>query len=140
ERVILDEYVTQTETEAHFAATVGKWTAEMRTAGQRAARTYSNEQPRAATAQPKVAFLVHRLSSLAHVRLMLDALEGHALLPQPLLRPLIVCFRKSLDADLAARIDRLGAEVIQIETVSADEVGAADIESLRQALRTREAD
>src|SRR5438034_7096722 len=51
-----------------------------------------------------------------------------------------ICFRKSLDADLAARIDRLGAEVIQIETVSADEVGAADIESLRQALRTREAD
>jgi hypothetical protein len=140
ERVILDEYVTQTETETHFAATVGQWTAQMRSAGRRFAHAMPAFPSRPPAVPPRVAFFVHRLSSLAHVRLMLDVLEGHAGLPQPLIQPLIVCFRKSLIPELAARIDKLHIDLVEIAALQGTEVGTADFQALRAALHAREVD
>ena len=138
ERVVLDEYVTPTETEAHFASAIGQWSAEMARAGAKhGARLPSLGRGEASV--PVVAFFVHRLSTLAHVRLMLDLLEGHAALQQPLMRPFVACFETSRDPQLADRLRKLAVEVAEVPALAADYISADDFVSLRKTLSDRAA-
>ncbi len=140
EVAVLNEYVAQKETEEHFASCVRRWTDEMRVAGKRFASELPPLPRRAPPALLKVAFFVHQLSSLAHVRLLLDVLEGHAQLAEPLLSPLIVCLRRSGNPMIVERIERLSMEVLEISDPELRFAGAAEMRGLREAMTARSVD
>ncbi|MGQ0653695.1 MAG: tetratricopeptide repeat protein [Betaproteobacteria bacterium] len=132
ESVALVEYVAQRETEAHFAACVADWTDDMRAAGRGFAQ--SAPSPRVSPARiPRVAFIVNVLSDLAHVRLMVDMLEGHAELAQPLIEPLVFAFRRAPNTVNASRLERLGIELAAREPATGP-LAAAEIKALRGRL------
>jgi len=140
EVAVLNEYVSQNETETHFAGCVRLWTDEMRLAGRRFATGLPPLPRRAPAAVPKVAFFVHQLSALAHVRLLLDVLEGHARLPEPLLSPLIVCLRRSMNPLIIERIRQLGIEVFEMADSELRSAGAAEVRAIRDAVAARGVD
>jgi glycosyltransferase involved in cell wall biosynthesis len=137
EGAILNEYVAQTETEEHFSASVLRWKEDMRTAGRRFGDDLGAYPQAARRSPPRVAFFVHQISSLAHVRLMLDVLEGHASLDVPLFEPVIVCFRGCANEAMKERVARLKVEVVEIMKPDQDGVGIAELRSLRELLARR---
>jgi hypothetical protein len=136
---ILTRYIAQRETEAHFARVVGRWTDEARAAGRRIGMSLAPLTPRKPTAVPRVAFVAHMLSSLAHIRLMLDTLEGHAALPRPLIKPFVYGFRCSWDKDTMQRVTGLGIEV-NVSQSGAGEISVGELQVLREYLSAHDID
>ena len=137
EGAILNEYVAQTETEAHFSACLLRWKEAMRAAGRRFGNGLGTYAQAARRLRPSIAFFVHQISSLAHVRLLLDVLEGHAALDEPLFDPVIVCFRGCANQAIKERIARLRVEVVEILRPEQDGVGVAELRRLREILAQR---
>lgn len=84
EQAIYRDYVKQTESEAHFRDSFALWKDDMRAAGARYAAALPPAQRGAKGKLPRVAFFLHNLSLLAHAMVVLETLEGHALLEAPI--------------------------------------------------------
>lgn len=139
----LIEYAPQTETDQHFGTCVRRWIDAMRAEGRRFGTKLPMLSRSPGASVPGVAFVVHNLSSLAHVRLLVDALEGHASLGVPLIRPLVVCFWKAADpatARIEERIRRTGTEIVAIPPPGKGPAGTAELRVVRDTLAARRVD
>jgi hypothetical protein len=139
EEVVLAAHVPQKETEAHFASTVGRWSDAMRAAGQKLSKQLPPLAARKPNPRPRIAFFAHRLTQLAHIRLLVDMLEGHAALAEPLFEPLIFGLRSQWDEATVRRLANLGIEV-KVANLGSRNAGAADLIGLRDTLGSRSVD
>lgn len=143
ETAFLREYVRQTEAEEHFRRCVARWLEPMRAAGRRFGHSLPPLPKYGPQLPPGAVFLLHNLSGLAHVRLLVDFLEGHAELDKPLLRPLLACVSKadnSAAREMEQRLRRIGVQVVELPAATGSVLGIAGIRRLREELAARQID
>ena len=133
ESSIYASYVKQTETDEHFASCFAKWTNEMRTAGKRFAAGLPSVIRSKRTGLPRIAFFVHNLTLLAHVRILLDVLEGHAELANPLFEPFVFYLSVS-DQRALDRFHQAGVKTIALAQASSHISQVACLSALRRHL------
>ncbi len=133
EQVIHDTYVKQMETEDHFAACFSRWKEEMGEAGRKFAGTLPPVHREAPPALPRIGFFLENLSGLAHVRVMLDVLEGAQSMEPRRFEPVIYCL-VATDASVLERCRKAGIAVIRLAEPSAPLRYVAALTALRQAL------
>jgi len=108
-----NSYVQQSESQKHFSDTVRRWVDPMRMAGKRFADSLPSRRPAGPPAgnETRIAFFVHHLTGLAHIRLLVDVLTANAEAREPLYRATVYTLKCS-SAMMLERLDRANIDVI----------------------------
>ncbi|WP_163834068.1 tetratricopeptide repeat protein [Spartinivicinus ruber] len=123
EGYIYQHYVKREESEAHFEQAFKHWKNQMHAAGQRYRKTvdeiianenWSAGKPLTENNLPKIAFILHTSSTLAHVEALISFFAGHQQLATPLISPIVISIANN-NADMVSQFRALKVPIMEIE-------------------------
>ncbi|MCX4029888.1 hypothetical protein H0A36_02540 [Endozoicomonas sp. SM1973] len=124
EGYIYQHYVKREESETHFEQAFIRWKNQLHEAGQRnrkivdemiAGENWSAGNPLTENNLPKIAFILHTSSTLAHVEALISFLAGHQQLTTPLISPMVITIADH-NANMVNQFQALKVPIIEIET------------------------
>ncbi|MDE1463526.1 hypothetical protein [Spartinivicinus poritis] len=124
EGYIYQHYVKREESETHFEQAFKCWKNQLHEAGQRYRKTvdemiagenWSAGNPLAEHNLPKIVFILHTSSTLAHVEALISFLAGHQQLATPLISPMVITIADH-NTDMVNQLQALKVPIIEVET------------------------
>jgi glycosyl transferase family 1 len=107
-------YVLHKESSQHFRHAFSVWTDAMREAGRCAEETLVPLSAARPGATPGIAFYLHSGTVLGHTQILLEFLEAHSRLEQPIIRPMVFV-RAQPVAELRDRLAAVGVACVSLE-------------------------
>lgn len=113
ENGVYEWYAKATETEAHFAAVMGRLEPLMTAAGHYWRGVLPPLRAPSPDAPLKVGFFIHNASMLAHIEVLLNALKGYRLLDAQPFEPTVYCF-SGKSAEMERALAAIGVRLLML--------------------------